>query len=144
MLPSDSALGHIVMTAGLGDEQFYWCNLCSAYTGERARKLTKQCDRIMRSVAVVKSLRDGVHPHKGTKLTVRPRRLLRADVGTRLDDIVGPTCMVEVSSSMEEQDMSGDAAAAVLESVDRPFLSFFDDDPGQDDCDPLGLGLELG
>ena len=41
ILKTEDAMGHQMMTAGLSP-QYYWCDLCSAYTGYRARKLTKQ------------------------------------------------------------------------------------------------------
>ena len=70
------------MTAGLHDDQFYWFNLCSAYTGQRAQKLTRQCDRTPRRVAAVDRLRKGLHPTTDSVLITQPRRLCKRDVGT--------------------------------------------------------------
>ena len=80
-LPTDLAFGHFMMTAGIGTEQFFWCNLCSAYTGDRVRKLARQCDRVQRSVQAVMCLRKDLHPTKGTVLPIPARRMLKADVG---------------------------------------------------------------
>ena len=49
VLPASAALGHVKVMAGLGKDQFYWCNLCSAYTDERACKLAKECDQQLKS-----------------------------------------------------------------------------------------------
>ena len=80
-LPTDLAFGHLMMTAGIGTDQFFWCNLCSAYSGDRVRKLAKQCDRMQRNVQAVTYLRKDLHPSNGTVLVVPARRMLKADVG---------------------------------------------------------------
>ena len=79
-LRTEDAMGHQMMTAGM-NPQYYWCELCSAYTGFRARKLTKQCDRTVRKVPQVDALRAGKHPTLGTNLVTKPRRLCKRDVG---------------------------------------------------------------
>ena len=116
------------MTAGIGSSQFFWCDLCSAYTGERARKLAKMCDRRPRDVHVVQKLRLGIHPRDGTQLAVRPRRMLIGDVGVvpTVDD--DATC-----ASTSEQSFAdlGGAECAMLTEVGAlvlPSLSIFMDD----------------
>ena len=84
VLPSDVSLGHVMMTAGFGTDQYFWCNLCGAYTGDRVRKLGKECDRVSRTVHAVTQLRQDRHPVTGTMLNVRARRMLKADVGSNL------------------------------------------------------------
>ena len=123
-----------MMTAGIGADQFFWCNLCCAYTGERARKLTKQCDRKTRTVPAVVKLRNGVHPHTGTMLTVRPRRMLIGDVGE-----LPPTFVAAPSTSTTAHDNvdHGVAECADLTKVEAlvlPSLSAFSDDPLEDCC----------
>ena len=83
-LPTVNASGHLMMTAGLGSEQFFWCNICCAYTGDRVRKLARECDRIPRIVNAVTNLRKDLHPFNGTVLSVPARRMLKADVGCKL------------------------------------------------------------
>ena len=73
-----------MMTAGLGNEQYFWCNICCAYTGDRVRKLARECDRIPRVVNAVTNLRKDVHPFNGTVLSVPARRMLKADIGNKL------------------------------------------------------------
>ena len=141
LLLADAALGHIVMTAGLGDDQFYWCNLCYAYTGERARKLTMTCDKRIRHVPVVERLRLGKHRQKGTDLVVRPRRLLKSDVGDQLICLEGSPDANAVLSSEGHPSHDGDIAAAISEVVMHPYYSYFYDDPDEDSLD---LGCELG
>ena len=92
-LPTDLSLGHHMMTCGLGEEQFFWCNLCCAYSGDRVRKLAKPCDRTIRNVPAVNKLRDGVHPWKGTAMTTRARRMVKADVGEQLALLDPSPCM---------------------------------------------------
>ena len=116
------------MTAGLGDAQFFWCDLCSAYTGERARKLTRQCDRRPRNVPAVHKLRMGLHPHDGTNLAVRPRRMLIGDVGS-LPDVYGNASYT--STSAQGNVGFGDAECADLTEVEAlvlPSHSAFVDD----------------
>ena len=49
------------------------------------RNLAKDCDRVARiTVKVVNSLRKDEHPSTGTMLTVRARRMLKADIGGNL------------------------------------------------------------
>ena len=83
-LPTELAFGHLMMVAGINNDQYFWCNLCSAYTGDRVRKLAKHCDRVQRCVHAVNNLRLGLHPIHGTMLTIPPRRMVKADVGSRL------------------------------------------------------------
>ena len=80
-LEPSKAMGHVMWTAGLGKSQYYWCDLCSSYTGQRAQKLTKSCDRTTRNVRAVNQLRLGINPIDNTALAVRPRRLTRRDIG---------------------------------------------------------------
>ena len=89
VLPTDAAMGHIIVTAWLSGEQYFWCNICSAYTGERVCKLTKQCDRIVRNAPLLERLRMRLHLVHGSHLVVRPRRLLKRDVGSRLSCLEG-------------------------------------------------------
>lgn len=144
LLSSDHAMGHIMMTAGIGSNQFYWCNLWCAYTGERARKLSKYCDRVPRKVDVVNRLRDGLHPKTVAMLNTRPRRLLVADVGTRLGDLCGPPCSAEEMTCDASLDDVGGVTAATIESIHHPLQIFFDDEMCQEDTDHLGLGFALG
>ena len=72
------------MTCGLGQEQYFWCDLCCAYSGDRVRKLARPCDRIHRTVNAVNKLRDSLQPLLGTPLATSARRMLKADVGTQL------------------------------------------------------------
>ena len=76
-------MGHLMMTSGMGT-QYFWCNICCAYTGDRVRKLARECDRIPRVVNAVTNLRKDVHPFNGTVLSVPARRMLKADVGCKL------------------------------------------------------------
>ena len=83
-LPTHAAMGHHIMTVGLRPEQYFWCDLCSAYTSQRAQKLTRECDRVARTVPAVEQLRKGCDPCTGVALDTRPRRLCKRDVGTKL------------------------------------------------------------
>lgn len=83
----------------------------------------------------------GNNPHTGKALVVLPRRLLKADAGCQFDESRGSTNTNVALSSLEGLDDCGGTAAAISDSVDRPVLSFFDDDP---DEDPLDLGLCVG
>ena len=93
---------------------------------------------------VVNSLRKGLHPRTGVQLAVRPRRMLIADVGTRLGDLSGPPCSAEEMNCAELHDDAGNTAAAAVESIHHPLHIFFDDDMCCEDTDHLGLGFELG
>ena len=107
-LSTEAALGHLMMTAGLGSEQYFWCNICCAYTGDRVRKLAKECDRVQRVVNVITNLRKDVHPFKGTALTVPARRMLKADVGCKLSlldpllDSVGAEALLTSDGSCDD------------------------------------------
>ena len=103
-LPTSASLGHHMMTAGVRPQQFFWCELCSAYTGQRVRKLVHECDRVSRSVPAVEALRKGRNPYTDTALDTRPRRLCKRDVGSyqwsgegRPDDNV-EVCSVQARS----------------------------------------------
>ena len=128
LLPSSAAMGHIMMTVGIGDNQFFWCDLCSAYTGERARKLARPCDRRPRDVPVVQKLRLGIHPHDGTQLAVRPRRMLIGDVGIVPDVDDGATC---ANTSEQSYTDLGGADYAMLTDIGAlvlPSTTAFDND----------------
>ena len=120
-------MGRLMMTAGLGHEQHFWCNLCSAYTGGRVRKLAKVCDRTPRCVPSVHLLRNSQHPKHGTSLTVLARRLLKADVGDKLALLDDPT-HDEAANLGHKADADARNCAAVREAIERPFPCFTEDD----------------
>ena len=97
-LPTVNASGHLMMTAGLGSEQYFWCNICCAYTGDRVRKLAKECDRVPRIVDAVTNLRKDLHPFNGTVLSVPARRMLKADVGCKLS-LLDPLVSIVAAST---------------------------------------------
>ena len=119
-------MGHVMMTVGLGQEQHFWCNLCSAYAGERVQKLAKVCDRTTRNVSAVNFLRNSKHPKHGTALHVMARRMLKADVGERLDCLLVQSQGVEVSPQPEV--VSTVLGSAVREAIEQPFPRLTDDD----------------
>ena len=97
-LPTVNASGHFMMTAGLGSEQYFWCNICCAYSGDRVRKLARDCDRIPRTVPAVSNLRKDLHPFKGTTLSVPARRMLKADIGNKLSLLDPLACTTSVDA----------------------------------------------
>ena len=130
VLPTSASMGHHIMTAGIKPKQYFWCELCSAYTGQRARKLTKDCDRITRNVPAVEALRKGTDPHNGVQLDTMPRRLIKRDVGNHLWSGEGRPDDNLASFSFVGSDEPG----AVL----RELASLH-----ADEDDPLGLGCGL-
>ena len=117
------ALGHHMMTCGLGSEQYFWCNLCCAYTGDRVRKLAKECDRVSRTVVAVHKLRESLHPIRGTPMTTKARRLLKVDVGGMLG-LVDP--MVTVSDASSDSGCD-DHRLIVADVLSRPQHSPLED-----------------
>ena len=75
----DEAFGHFMYTVGNGDDKNLYNDVCmcvcSAYSGKRAHKLTKQFDKKCRCVAHVEKLRQAIHPTKGNKFDRQPRRM---------------------------------------------------------------------
>ena len=127
VLPSDVSLGHVMMTAGFGTDQFFWCNLCGAYTGDRVRKLGKVCDRVSRTVRAVTQLRQDRHPVTGTMLNVRARRMLKADVGSNLA-LLEPFTHAEGSDNLMLADRTvGLVQATVADAWDCPSHPFTED-----------------
>ena len=136
VLPTNASLGHHMMTAGLKPRQFFWCELCSAYTGQRVRKLMHECDRINRSVPAVEALRKGLDPWNSSPLITRPRRLCKRDVGThqwsgegRPDD--NAALFSDCALFSEVSDVAPSAAVSTLISQHA------------EEDDPLGLGFGL-
>ena len=136
-LPTEAAMGHMMMTAGLKPRQFFWCELCSSYHGQRVRKLMPQCDRLKRKVPAVEALRRGFHPIEGTLLLTQPRRLCKRDVGThswsgegRPDDNL---VMCQNCDTRLDQEL-------IVCGSDELAMVF----PHAEEEDPLGLGLDLG
>ena len=123
-LPTESALGHLMMTAGIGSDQYFWCNICCAYTGDRVRKLAKECDRVVRNVNAVTSLRKDVHPNTGTMLTVRARRLLKADVGGRLSLLDPPLHTMSADARVIVDGHGDSSQTAVADVCCHPQHSF--------------------
>ena len=82
----------------------------------RARKLTKQCDRIYRKIPQVEALRSGLHPTLGTALATLPRRLCKRDVGAygwsgegRPDDcleVVSQQTVQGLTAAVEHSDLA--------------------------------------
>ena len=106
------ALGHLMLTAGFGKEQFFWCNICCAHTGDRVRNLAKDCDRVARiTVKVVNSLRKDEHPSMGTMLTVRARRMLKADIGGKLALLEPPGCTMANDLLLADSNDNGSQTA---------------------------------
>ena len=129
LLPAEAALGHVVMTAGLGKDQFFWCELCSAYTGEMARKLTKCCDRGIRNVpAVIELFASSRQPKYGTDLTARARLLVKLDVGASLSLLEWPPSIDTASPVGDGVHHDCHVNTAIGEAIVRPFPSFFFDD----------------
>ena len=122
------------MTVGL-NPQYYWCDICCAYTGYRARKLTKQCDRVARKVPQVDALRQGRHPVYGTDLLTLPRRLCKRDVGShgwngegRPDDCLELQVVQQTVSSHYVAIDHSELALSALHAEEE---------------DPLGLGFDM-
>ena len=131
-LPTEAAMGHFMMTSGMAP-QYFWCNICCAYTGHRTRKLTRQCDRIARKVPAVEALRNGVHPVLGTNLLPLPRRLCKRDVGThnwsgdgRPDDNLAVCNERETRSVDSILDFPSELALSLLDAEEDPFGFGFD------------------
>ena len=131
VLPTSASMGHHMMTAGLKPRQFFWCELCSAYTGQHVRKLMHVCDRINRSVPAVEALRKGLDPWNSSPLITRPRRLCKRDVGTHYWSGEGRPDDNLVTFS----EVNGDAPSAALGVLTSLHA---------DEDDPLGLGVDLG
>ena len=106
-----------MMTAGFGKGQYFWYNICCAYTGDRVRKLAKDCDRVARTtVKVVNSLRKDEHPTTGTTLTVRARRMLKADIGGNLA-LLDPPRRTTSANELLLDDGNGDGPQTALSDV---------------------------
>ena len=131
-LPTEAAMGHFMMTSGMGP-QYFWCNICCAYTGHRARKLTRQCDRTVRKVPAVEALRNGIHPALGTNLLPLPRRLCKRDVGThnwsgdgRPDDNLAVCNERETRSADSILEFPSELSLSLLDAEEEPFGFGFD------------------
>ena len=81
-LPQEEALGHTLYVVGLIPQQYIFCELCNAYSGDRAQNLLRCCLGKRYESQAVARLRRGVHPAHATDLMTQPRRLTRCDVGT--------------------------------------------------------------
>ena len=125
-LPTEAALGHLMMTAGLGSKQYFWCNICCAYTGDRVRKLAKECDRVARVVLAVNCLRKDLHPATGTVLSVRARRMLKADVGNRLSLLDPPMYTTSADALVTVDGSCDDSRTAVTDVMYHPQHSFLE------------------
>ena len=114
-LPTSAALGHMMFVTGVHSEQYFWCGLCSAYTGQRAQKLTKDCDRVTRKVKAVDRLRQGQHPTTGLALPSKPRRLCKRDVGDSLWNCEGrPSDPMHTDHDTDDGDAATVQAGMIL------------------------------
>ena len=140
-LPTSASMGHHMMTAGLKPYQYFWCELCCSYTGQRARKLAHQCDRVRRKVPAVDLLRKGFSPYDGTPLTTKPRRLCKRDVGSHSWSGEGrPDDNLMVCEAGQATHVSCDGAWDTAMDVHVAQHA----DEGDMADDPLGLGYDLG
>ena len=126
-VPTEAALGHLMMTAGIGNEQFFWCNICCAYTGDRVRKLAKQCDRVVRNVPAINLLRQDLHPVKGTKLDVPARRMLKADVSSNIQLLDAPPQSGQFGIMAIADGVACDLHTVNVDVVDHPQPYLFED-----------------
>ena len=130
-------MGHVMMTAGLHPQQFFWCNLCSSYTNLRARKLKRTCDRVNRSVLAVEALRQGFNPNDGTNLISPPRRLCKREVGSGTWSGEGRPDDNLLACTNHDHDRDDELCVRGL----SPGSQHADEDWWDD---PLGLGAALG
>ena len=136
-LPSDAAMGHVMMTVGMHNDQFYWCDICGAYTNSRARKLTKPCDRVARRLKTIDKLRSGVHRMHGTELNSIPRRMVKRDTGT--GNWYGDGCPEANRVLAQQVDHTDTHEEGINPSVvELPYSAYLDEDE-----DPLGHGLTI-
>ena len=142
-------MGHRMMIAGLYPKQYVWCELCGAYTGNRAQKLTKHCKGSSRHNSAIKRPPLGCNPDGGTMLATPPRRMSRRDVGgdTILDScdlsltVYGEASCSELPCVPQSVDCAVDLASGYRNPssiheivVEHPC----------DEEDPLDLGFALG
>ena len=80
-LPQDSAMGHRMFAVGLRPLQYFYCELCSGYTGSRVQKLALQCQPSTVRLRDVEYLKQGRHPTDGARLATLPRRMTKRDAG---------------------------------------------------------------
>ena len=83
----------------------------------------KERDRVSRTVVAVHKLRESLHPIRGTPMTTKARRLLKVDVGGKLD-LVDP--MVTVSDAVSDGSC-GDHRLIVADVLSRPQHSPLED-----------------
>ena len=88
------------------------------------RKLEKACYRVARTVYAVTQLRKDRHPGTGTMLTVRARRMLKADVGGGLELLV-PFLHAEGAGCLGEADNVGNLMLVIVaDAFDCPTHPF--------------------
>ena len=109
------------------NEQYCSCNLCCAYTGDRVRKLAKECDRVDRIVNVVNKLRESLHPIRGTPMNTMARRMLKADVGRQLELLDPTTCIRSADPLATSDGGCGDHRLIVADVLSRPQHSPLED-----------------
>ena len=142
-------MGHRMKIAGLYPKHYVWCELCGAYTGNRAQKLTKHCKGWCKHSRAIKRLSLGCNPDDGTMLATPPRRMSRRDVGgdTILDSWdSGPTVYGEASSSEQSCVLPLVDCDVDMASGYRNPSSIHDIvvEHHCDEEDPLDLGFALG
>ena len=107
-----------MMTAGLKPRQFFWCELCSAYTGQRVRKLMHDCDRVNRSVPAVDALRKGNNPYVGSPLLTKPCQLCKHVLGPQSWSGEGrPDDSIQVCTDSATFSVAGDDSPCAVMSV---------------------------
>ena len=148
-LQQEHAYGHRMMIAGLYPNQYVWCELCNAYTGSRAQKLTKVCTGKQRPNRAVSRLNRGLNPDDATPLVTLPRRMSRRDIG--LDTLLtsNDTGMLLYNSTVGARVLDG---ASLGDSLGDVHLDYRDPSSVQtlatqlccDEEDPFDHGTSVG
>ena len=82
-LPTDKALGHTMYVAGVKPEQYIWCEMCCAYSGQRVQNLDKHCRGYKSRTQPIQRLNHSCNPTNNRPLATQKRRMTVRDAGLK-------------------------------------------------------------
>ena len=149
-LPANKALGHTMYVAGVRPEQYIWCELCGAYSGQRVQNLDKSCRGYKPRTQAVQRLNMSCNPTNNRPLAISKRRMTVRDVGMKHGwDLQGSPLATEnlYASQMLRTDNDLHSADrqlyARVTQEDTPSTHHFIIASDEEENDPFGHGMCL-
>ena len=149
-LLATKALGHTMYVAGVKPDQYIWCEMCGAYSGQRVQNLDKMCKCYKARTQPIQRLNQSHNPRNNQPLDIQKRRMTVRDVGLRQGwDLQGSPDATEnlyarptvcIDSDLHNIDRHLYAGSAQTSSPSTPHFMIASDE----DDNPFGHDMYLG